>query len=370
LSKKNQNEQRMVVEELSDEDQTIAAFTSYAYWAFEQIPTGTTTTTSTTVEESDATRKAMRIRMAMREARRHLVGQNGNYDVAVERFQHTVQWRKVRLFSLYFSFVESSLSRPDILLGKESKIDLLKSCFSQTTTQNSSAPNVSTATIQLSDVDARFCTNLETIIDRDLSIQTMAIRGHDKANRPIIIRLPRQNPWSTASDVSSQDDEDGFKWAQLYMAERAMAVTEIRSKGKCEQLTAFLALGSYDSSNAPPINVMIRTITALQTNYPERLGKAVAMDVPFWISALITIVKPFLSTKTRDKLVVLGASTADRAIREIVDPDQAMPFMLSDGKLHSTIDVTHQLRHVPFYELYDFDSTSSSCCVVTTTETS
>jgi hypothetical protein len=103
----------MVVEELSDEDQTIAAFTSYAYWAFEQIPTGTTTTTSTTDEESDATRKAMRIRMAMREARRHLVGQNGNYDVAVERFQHTVQWRKVRLFSLYLSFcrIESLTSR-------------------------------------------------------------------------------------------------------------------------------------------------------------------------------------------------------------------------------------------------------------------
>lgn len=211
---------------------------------------------------------------------------------------------------------------------------------------------------------------MERLIEHDLMKQTMAIRGLDKQNRPIILRFPRQRPWN---DTSSQEEEDSFQWAQLYMAERAIAAAEIRSRSHSELLTVFFDFGSYDSKNAPPVSVMIRTVTVLQANYPERLGKALIMDVPFWINAVISVVQPFLSAKTREKLVVLGssslvpaslwrpfsssddsASTRDAALRELVDADQAMPRFRDDGHLKSDIDIAHFLRDIPFYELYDF----------------
>jgi hypothetical protein len=84
----------MVVEVLSEQEQAIAASASYAYWAWEKIQL-----LDSGRDPKD--REAVRIRMAMREARRHFVGQNGNYDVAVERLKHTVQWREVRALYVF-----------------------------------------------------------------------------------------------------------------------------------------------------------------------------------------------------------------------------------------------------------------------------
>jgi hypothetical protein len=80
----------MVVEALSEQEQVIAASTSYAYWAWEKLQP------PDLKNDLNDDRKELRIRMAMREARRHFVGESGNYDAAIERLKHTVQWREVR----------------------------------------------------------------------------------------------------------------------------------------------------------------------------------------------------------------------------------------------------------------------------------
>jgi hypothetical protein len=96
----------MVVEELTEEEQEVAARTSYAYWAWQQLRTPLAQDCPAAADDaavsvsSDDDKDETRIRMAMREARRHFVGQAGDYDSALERFKKTLQWRKVReLFS-------------------------------------------------------------------------------------------------------------------------------------------------------------------------------------------------------------------------------------------------------------------------------
>jgi CRAL/TRIO domain len=248
---------------------------------------------------------------------------------------------------------------------KETKIDLLKICFSEPLghPETQDAAPQTTRTIQLDDNDARQCAHFEAIIENDLGIQKMAVRGHDKENRPIIVKFCREAKWS----VESPHADEGFTMSQLYVAERAIAVAELSSLGTNEKLTAIFDFGAYDSSHAPPITVMVETLKALQANYPERLGKALILDTPYWMQAVMQLVSPFLSAATRDKLTLLGSSILPRlwssgpsaeevrlsAVRAIVDPDQAMPFMLPDASRTSDIDVTHQLRRVPFFELYD-----------------
>jgi CRAL/TRIO domain len=248
---------------------------------------------------------------------------------------------------------------------KETKIDLLKICFSEPLghpESQATAPQT-TRIIQLDDTDERQCAHFEAIIENDLGIQKMVVRGHDKEKRPIIVKFCREAKWS----VESPHADEGFTMAQLYVAERAIAVAELSSLGTNEKLTAIFDFSAYDSSHAPPITVMVETLKALQANYPERLGKALILDTPYWMQAVMQLVSPFLSAATRDKLTLLGSSILPRiwssgpsaeevrlsTVRAIVDPDQAMPFMLPDARRTSDIDITHQLRRVPFFELYD-----------------
>lgn len=89
------------MDELSDMEQSVAARTSYAFWAWEQLHSGASTCPSSTQPSNkqsvsmENSTDEVRIRMAMREARRHLVGQDGDFASGLERFKNAILWRKV-----------------------------------------------------------------------------------------------------------------------------------------------------------------------------------------------------------------------------------------------------------------------------------
>jgi hypothetical protein len=75
-----------MVEELTQEEQTTAACTSYAYWFAHSFYS----------EDADAKPSDEdAVGMAMREARRHLVGSNHDEPAALERLRKTCHFRKV-----------------------------------------------------------------------------------------------------------------------------------------------------------------------------------------------------------------------------------------------------------------------------------
>ena len=159
--------QRMVVECLTDEEQLIAARTSYAYWAMEQLCSDTTSSTS--------------IRMAMREARRHYVGANGDFDRALERFKRSLQWRKERRVDLLrFCFWTSH---------NDTDLGVYAGAEPNGCTTNASMLLQST-TVELSEEDAKVCSQYEKLIERDLQIQPMAVRGHDRETATRQIKSP------------------------------------------------------------------------------------------------------------------------------------------------------------------------------------
>jgi hypothetical protein len=158
--------------------------------------------------------------------------------------------------------------------------------------------------------------------------------------------------------------------AHIYIAERAMAATELLTKGNTGKVTAVFDFSTYDSTNSPPVKLMIDTIKMLQAHYPERLGKALILDAPFWMQAVFKVVSAFLAEETRAKVSIVSSgslsslwpfgssspeSTREAIVREVVDSSQAMPFMLPDAQLNSEILIERQLKEVPFHELYDFD---------------
>ena len=309
-----------------------------------------------------------RIRMAMREVRRHYVGENGDFERALERLQRSLQWRKERRVDLLrFCFWTSHNDSDHVQHAAElnSTTDTSAAVFSQLTT------------VELSEEDAHICSRYEELIERDLQIQPMAVRGHDRETRPIIVKLSRRQVWNSKDENAGE----AYFLANLYVAERAIANTEYSSRGMGERLTTFFDFASYSSANSPPALLIKDTMTMLQAYYPERIGQSLVLDAPLWMQAVFKRVTPFLSEKTRKAIEILGGSTAattlalsslwpmgassavdvrDKAVRAVVDPRQAMPFMLKDATLTSELNIDRQLRAVPFHELYDTNQSDSA----------
>ena len=123
----------------------------------------------------------------------------------------------------------------------------------------------------------------------------MVIQGITKDYGAVAYKPPRETP-------SNDADAEAYVMAQLYTAERAMAVTEYASHGAHEKVVAVFSFEDYSSSKSPPMPAMKESSTVLQRIYPERLKILIIYEPPFWMKALYTILYPFLSYATREKI--------------------------------------------------------------------
>lgn len=146
------------------------------------------------------------------------------------------------------------------------------------------------------DYDREKVSDYETMIETELKRQGMSIRGYDKDYRPI---AHREHRTTTESDAIS------YPLAMIYIAERAFACVEIMTKGREEKVVAAFDYSQYESALAPPMEIIKKSITMLQRNYPERARKLFILDPPFWMRTLFAIVSLFLSVETREKVSVL-----------------------------------------------------------------
>lgn len=80
-----------------------------------------------------------------------------------------------------------------------------------------------------------------------------------------------------------------------------------------ERLSKLMPLGidnvaiiaDYNQSKAgstPSVNTGRKTLALLQNNYPERLGRAIAMNLPWFVSTFFKLIGPFMDPVTKDKI--------------------------------------------------------------------
>jgi hypothetical protein len=289
---------KKMVNELTEHEQEIAARTSYAYWVASEL------------KLAGLPSNDVRTRMAMREARRHLVGER-SYDKGLAALRECCAFRKER------------------------KVDLLRTLFDSSWKYDS-------------DEDAKVAQQYRSYLEEELLKQVMVVRGKDRESHAVVIKMPRESP---------ETNEEAFIMAQLYIAERAMAATEFLSCGENEKVVAIFEFGTYSSSNAPPFRVMRSMTTILQRNYPERLFHLVILDPPFFMRTIYTLIHPFLSADTNEKVILISNEKAKKEkLGSLISNEQAMPFMIPEGKLSSEIDPGYFLRKVPFFKLYDDDA--------------
>eukprot|EP00537_Pseudo-nitzschia_pungens_P004770 CAMPEP_0172377142 /NCGR_PEP_ID=MMETSP1060-20121228/68749_1 /TAXON_ID=37318 /ORGANISM="Pseudo-nitzschia pungens, Strain cf. cingulata" /LENGTH=527 /DNA_ID=CAMNT_0013104813 /DNA_START=84 /DNA_END=1667 /DNA_ORIENTATION=- len=324
---------RWLVEQLTREEQEVAAQCSHAYWYLLQhslkrtttstaststasTSTASTSTASTSTSTSIPThrvpiRESTRFATALREAIRHRDCAETAEDV-LKMFRATLDFHRRNKTTLYRScmskevFAENDDSR---LLSKQRR----------------------------------------ERIDNELKhFQNKFVRGHDREDRSIFFAYPRVKP-------GTADDEEAFVDSLIYTMERAIAASEFQSIGRQDQILCVL---EAKGCSCPPMKTCQAALGVLQHFYPGRLKSSVVLNPPYLVSALFKMVKPFMHPITVSKyLLTKVKQSEDSILSSLIDESQAMPEMMpGQGKLTSKVDIDHYLYSVPFYRLYDYTS--------------
>ena len=265
-----------LVEALTSEDQETAAQASHAYWVATVLDDSILKEASSS--SSSLSRESLRTEFAMREARRHWIGEQRHFEKA-----------------------QSALQKA-LILRKEHRVDLVRLVGETDNLENNS---------QFTKEEKETVHRYRLLLEEELGTQLTLVGGLDKDQRAVALRFSR-----TKADTNVE----AYLVAQMYIAERATAATEFHSRGLHEKVVAIAEYKDYSSTNAPPMLSLREMIATLQQLYPERLFKMVMTDPPFWMRTLYNILYPLLAKKTTEKMVMTtGKEQKQEALEQLID---------------------------------------------------
>ncbi|CCF58039.1 hypothetical protein KAFR_0D03910 [Kazachstania africana CBS 2517] len=134
------------------------------------------------------------------------------------------------------------------------------------------------------------------------------ILGYDYSDRPVFyMRNGRQNT------------ESSFRQVQhlIFMAERTVMLCPqgVDSMSVLVDFKKYKGPGII-SDKAPPVSIAKACLGAFENHYPERLGRMLFTNIPWFIWAFIKLMYPFLDPDTKEKVVF------DEPFEKYVDPKQ------------------------------------------------
>ncbi|KAI0157842.1 CRAL-TRIO domain-containing protein [Xylariaceae sp. FL1272] len=118
------------------------------------------------------------------------------------------------------------------------------------------------------------------------------IAGYDKQGRPCHYLNPgRQNTEVTPRQVQHM----------VFMLERVIDIIPAEQEKVC-LLIDFKNRGTKKTNTAPGLGQGREVLHILQTHYPERLGRALIINVPWVVWGFFKLITPFIDPVTKDKI--------------------------------------------------------------------
>ncbi|KAI9846999.1 MAG: hypothetical protein M1837_003355 [Sclerophora amabilis] len=113
--------------------------------------------------------------------------------------------------------------------------------------------------------------------------------GYDVKARPCLYLIPsRQNTKRTDRQVQHL----------VFMLER---VIDLMVPGQ-DSLSLFINYKDSSSGEVPSVSQGREVLSILQTHYPERLGRAYVINLPWYVNGFFKLISPFIDPLTREKL--------------------------------------------------------------------
>jgi len=130
-------------------------------------------------------------------------------------------------------------------------------------------------------------------IQEDMELAKMYMQGFDREQRPVVILRP-------GKDVDHGTIEHKVRF-YVWVLEYSIA----RMKENVEQMTWLVDMNGYgvSASDAKKLSLAQALLTTLQDNYPERVGKMILVNPPWYFRVLFGLLRRILSQKTLDKII-------------------------------------------------------------------
>eukprot|EP00339_Tiarina_fusa_P027394 CAMPEP_0117009758 /NCGR_PEP_ID=MMETSP0472-20121206/8771_1 /TAXON_ID=693140 ORGANISM="Tiarina fusus, Strain LIS" /NCGR_SAMPLE_ID=MMETSP0472 /ASSEMBLY_ACC=CAM_ASM_000603 /LENGTH=326 /DNA_ID=CAMNT_0004712113 /DNA_START=110 /DNA_END=1090 /DNA_ORIENTATION=+ len=287
-----------MVDALTDDEKEEAARSSFKYlWK------------SVTSKEVSKELLEERDFYAAQMAMRHLASKKGNVEVALEKLQNAIAFRK------------------------EHDLDGLRLCFSADKLDLDE------------ETKERYSLYREKLSDR-MTTGRVYVCGYDKQGRSIY----------TIYAARTRDFErEWFLKESLYNFERALACTERETGGLEECITVIGNYTGFQSKHAAPMSISHEFMNGLRQNYPGRVKHVFLLNTPTSFRFFWSMLKPFIGTDTRKKISFVGSSEKQReqTFRELVTVDQAAPWMVKGGRKTKEFDAEEYLKGKNFDEAFD-----------------
>jgi len=290
---------------LNEKDLETAAHSSYAFWWYVTTQPNPEQTCESDVQE-------LRFAAAQREARRHYVGNHREYDKALSSLRKAIELRRKYHVDLLRWMGVPDDQRPPLDESEKERLVLYRRYISD-----------------------------------EMDRQMTAVVGLDEAQRAMILKGSRTN---------RDTNIEGYLMTQIYAAERAMALTEVASRGRQERIFVVFDFAGYISQHAPPTLQLRGALQDLQALYKERLHQLVILDPPFFLNLIYNIVAPFLDNITREKIVMVsGPAERLRVVTGSPERKAALSCLLSQQKEEKGygVNVKAFLQEISFHQYYN-----------------
>ena len=301
-SKGDEGACNLLLKEFTEKETEELASVSYAYWivhsnAFDRLP-------------PDARRTS-----ALKEIRRHYVGEGRNFKKALSAIREALGYRR------------------------EYRFDIIRSCFYGSQHREGEDSE-----------DAELAKKYSNFILDDLGRQPMIVGGFDDHNRVLVYKPPRKS-----SDRSNPDAEVSFLVTQIYTAERAIATSEFRNKGTEDRQTVIFEFKDYDQKNSPGSSATMLMIKVMQRCYPERMGLLIIANPSFWVMTAVSIVRVFLVKNIAERIrLAANQSAVNKELNKILSGNAELKDALEKGDI-SSFSLTDYTKH-PFYTQFEHKS--------------
>mmetsp|Transcript_1266 Transcript_1266/g.1810 ORF Transcript_1266/g.1810 Transcript_1266/m.1810 type:complete len:330 (+) Transcript_1266:76-1065(+) len=282
-----------IIAKLSEDEKETAARSSYQYFSL---------TDSFSQNKGSPSINSQRDAYALAMARRHLIAEQDDEEIALAKMKNTLRFRK------------------------EMNVDAIRRCFYVK--------------------DSKIHTELREAIELELKNGKYFVRGNDIDQSSIYLVISR---------IVATYDPDWYLIGQIYNIERAIARTERLSHGQIEKINVIFEYKDFNRKNNPSLSLIKELILCLKDHYPERMARLIILDAPFSFRSIWALVKPFIDPRTKKKVMFIsGDQNKSMKLKDIFPKDQAMKFLLPEGQKSDEVNMESYMNTISFD--YDVDN--------------
>lgn len=370
------NHEKMMVEKLHEELHEYSeeiARTSYAYWVLsttnERYGASSSSSTSPYANAMIDQDRA-RTRMSLREIRRHYLGEGSNHAKTLSRVREMIGLRRRYNIDL----LRRAFSGGDGIRGgggnnkRKNRTETEEMTATTMPDSTSSSSDGSSSTyddavrdeaeeedggeeenaVDDDDDEAGLIARYRSWLEEEHGRQQLVVIGRDRLGHACLVR--------SGGRATAEVDADAYMSSCLYALEKAIACSEVLTRGRDPRIRALLDFGNDDHrAKRVPVHVLVPVIKVWGRVYAERVTGIVAFNVPLHLRGLYNVISVLIPRDTKERIrIVSGRRDAiDRVAGELVEPEHAAGCFHSKGKLRSRVDVREYLHEYPFHAVYD-----------------